>query len=246
MQTQQILFEDIIDESIELQPMHPGLFDEHLAEGWRLLGYSIIRHNYAACRGRLCYTIPLRIRLDGLIFSKSQRSVLRRNNDLTVKWGKVQLTPEKEELFKLHTSRFRERQPESVYSFLSPQAGSKPVRGMEMTLYEGERLLACSYVHLGEEAMSGTYCFFEPEASRQRSLGTFTMLLELIKAREMGKRFYYHGYCYDVPSQFDYKMNFHNLESMDWKTGIWHPRPRVPVRRWENLVEQWPPPPSDQ
>ncbi|HNM25566.1 MAG TPA: hypothetical protein PKL15_09060, partial [Saprospiraceae bacterium] len=101
--------------------------------------------------------------------------------------------------------------------------------------------LACSYVHLGDEAMSGTYCFFEPEASRQRSLGTFTMLLELLKAREMGKHFYYHGYCYDVPSQFDYKMNFHNLESMDWKTGIWHPRPRVPVRRWDNLIEQWPP-----
>ena len=86
--------------------------------------------------------------------------------------------------------------------------------------------------------------------SNERDYGymvqTITMLLELIKAREMGKRFYYHGYCYDVPSQFDYKMNFHNLESMDWKTGIWHPRPRVPVRRWENLVEQWPPPPSDQ
>lgn len=241
MQTHPVLFEDIVDESIELRPMHPALFDEHLAEGWRLLGYSIIRHNYAACRGRLCYTIPLRIRLEGLAFSKSQRQLLRRNADLSVRWGKVQLTPEKEELFRAHTARFRERQPESVYSFLSPQAGSKPVKGMEFSVYEGSRLVACSFVHLGEEAMSGTYCFFDPQITGQRSLGSYTMLLELIKAQEMGKKYYYHGYCYDVPSQFDYKLNFHNLESMDWKTGIWYPRARVPVRRWENLVEAWPP-----
>lgn len=240
MQSHPVLFEDIIDESVELQPMHPALFDEHLAEGWRLLGYSIIRHNYAACRGRLCYTIPLRIRLEGLAFSKSQRQLFRRNADLTVRSGRVQLTPEKEDLFRLHTVRFRERQPESLYSFLSPQAGSRPVRGIEFTVYEKDRLVACSYVHVGETAMSGTYCFFDPEASGRRSLGSYTMLLELLKAREMGKLYYYHGYCYDVPSQFDYKLNFHNLESMDWKTGVWKPRSRMPLRCWENLVNQWP------
>lgn len=236
MQSHPLLFEDIIDESVELQPMHPGLFDEFLAEGWRLLGYSIIRHNYAACRGRLCHTVPLRIRLEGLQLSKSQRQVLRRNEDLTVQFGKVNLGPEKEELFRLHTLRFRERQPESMYSFLSPQAAWKPVKGYEFSVYEGSRLLASSFVHLGEEAMSGTYCFFDPEAPGRRSLGTFTMLLELQKALELGKKYYYHGYCYDVPSQFDYKQSFHNLEAMDWKTGRWNPRTRLPVRSWEKLV----------
>ncbi len=52
--------EDVVDESVAMQPMHPALFDDYLAEGWRLLGYSIIRHSLSICRGVMCGTVPLR------------------------------------------------------------------------------------------------------------------------------------------------------------------------------------------
>ncbi|MBK8554960.1 MAG: hypothetical protein IPL65_03920 [Lewinellaceae bacterium] len=80
-------------------------------------------------------------------------------------------------------------------------------------------MLACSFIHLGQAAVSATYCFFEPERSKE-SLGSITMLREIEDAMAAGFRYYYHGYCYDVPSQFDYKRNFHGLEYMDWATGI--------------------------
>lgn len=236
MQTHRSFLEDIIDESIELQPMEPAQFDQYLALGWRLLGYSVIRHNFAVCRGRICRTIPLRVRLnDSFAFSKSQRQLLRRNADLTVQCHSIRLNAEKETLFRLHTERFRDRQPLSIYSFLHPEAHEMPLTGLELCIYEAGQLIACSYFHLGESAMSATYCFFNPEYKR-RSLGSYTMLLELQLAREMGKQLYYHGYCYDVPSAFDYKLNFNNLESMDWQSGAWSPHPRVPVRNWEGLV----------
>lgn len=236
MQTHRSFLEDIIDESVELQPMEPAEFDQILAQGWRLLGYSVIRHNFAICRSRICHTIPLRIRLDQLPpFSKSQRQLMRRNGDLKIQCAPIRLTPEKEQLFIRHTSRFRDRQPLSVYSFLNPQSFETPVAGLEFSVYEGPKLIACSFIHLGETAVSATYCFFDPDFHR-RSLGTYTMLLEIQLARQMGKQYYYHGYCYDVPSQFDYKLNFDNIESMDWKTGAWTPQPRVPVRKWEKLL----------
>jgi arginyl-tRNA--protein-N-Asp/Glu arginylyltransferase len=62
------------------------------------------------------------------------------------------------------------------------------------------------------------------------------MLLELLKAKELGKKYYYHGYVYDVPSQFDYKLNFTGLERMDWSTNLWHPMERLPVRRWSDFI----------
>lgn len=241
MQTHRSFLEDIIDESVELAPLEPAEFDLLLQGGWRLLGYSVIRHNFAVCRGRICQTIPLRIRLDETFtFSKSQRKLLRRNADLEIRFGPVAITPEKEALFIRHTGRFSDRQPLSIYSFLHPNAREIPVPGTEISVYDAGKLIACSYFHLGETAISATYCFFDP-AYEQRSLGSYTMLLELQIAREMGKKFYYHGYCYDVPSQFDYKMNFNNLDAMDWKSGAWVPIPRVPVRRWQTLV---PPPPD--
>ena len=236
MQTHRSFLEDIIDESIELQPMEPAQFDQYLVQGWRLLGYSVIRHNFAVCRGRICRTIPLRIRLDDAFsLSKSQRQLLRRNADLNVTCNPIRLNPEKEQLFRLHTERFRDRQPLSIYSFLHPEAHEMPVTGLELCVYEAGQLIACSYLHVGETAVSGTYCFFSPTHNR-RSLGSFTMFLELQLAQQMGKTHYYHGYCYDVPSAFDYKMNFNNLESMDWNSGAWAPHPRVPVRKWEGLV----------
>lgn len=236
MQTHRSFLEEIIDETTEIFPMEGAVFDRFLQGGWRLLGRSVIRHNFAACRGRICQTIPLRIRLDRpLDFSKSQRQLLRKNADFRIVQAPIALTPEKESLFKKHTQRFEERQPLSVYSFLHPMAWEVPTPGLEFSIFDGNKHIASSFIHLGENAVSGTYCFFDTEYAR-RSLGTFTMLLELEYAQSLGKQFYYHGYCYDVPSQFDYKMNFNNLEAMDWKSEKWSAHPRVPARQWNGLI----------
>lgn len=237
MKTHPAFLDNIIDDSVEMQPLHPKVFDDYLAEGWRLLGRSIVRHNFSMCRGKICRTLPLRIRLADFEFSKSQRQLLRRNADLQVGFGPIHMNPIRQALFERHAERFFERRPESIASFLSTQAHRLPVAGLEFTVYNESHLIAASYFHLGDQSVSGTYCIYDPDYGRQ-SLGTYTMLLELAKARELGKQFYYHGYCYDVPSAFDYKLNFNHLEAMDWQTGLWYPLARVPVRKWTTLVRE--------
>lgn len=249
MQTQSTYFEDIIDESVEMQPLHPAIFDDYLEEGWRLLGHSIVRHNFSVCRGKMCRTIPLRIRLEGFQFSKSQRKMLRKVSKMNIRYGPIKLTQAKSQLFILHASnRFEERRPESITSFLNLNSHREPVTGMEFFISgPGGIPQACSFIHIGEESVSGTYCFYNPVESGH-SFGSYTMLLEIEKAINLGKKYYYHGYVYDVPSQFDYKMNFYNLEAMDWKTGEWLSRERLPLRRWTDLVgstEQQAPPAQD-
>ena len=55
----------------------------------------------------------------------------------------------------------------------------------------------------------------------KRSLGIYTMILEMLYAKEKKKKFYYPGYAYETPSFFDYKKKFDNTEYYDWEARKW-------------------------
>jgi len=227
--------ENVIDERAELVQLEPAILDRILSEGWRLLGRRFVRHNFSTWHRQLCRTIPLRVRLENFELSKSQRQILRRNTDLRVLSAAARFDAERERLFELHRERFHEKQATTLASFLHSESPHQlPTEGRELAVHLDGELIACSFFHLGQKAVSGTYCVFDPEHSR-RSLGTLTMLLELLIAKEMGMDFYYHGYTHDTPSQFDYKLNVTGLERMNWETGEWSPMDRVPVKKWIDL-----------
>lgn len=230
------ILENVIDERAELVQLSPAGLDRILSEGWRLLGRRFVRHNFSTWRRALCRTIPLRVRLAEFELSKSQRQILRRNADLRVISAPARFDAERERLFYLHRERFHEKQATTLASFIhSELPHALPTEGRELEVHLNDELIACSFFHLGQKAVSGTYCVFDPSYSR-RSLGTLTMLIELLLAKEMGMEFYYHGYTHDTPSQFDYKLNVTGLESMNWETGEWTPRERVPAVRWADLL----------
>ena len=102
------------------------------------------------------------------------------------------------------------------------------MEGLEIEVYDEDQLIACSFFHVGEKSFCGTYCFFEPEYQKF-SLGNYTLLLELEIAMQMGKEFYYSGYIHHKPSQFDYKLNFNNLEKYSWTRNEWAAQKRVLV-----------------
>ncbi len=66
---------------------------------------------------------------------------------------------------------------------------------------------------------SSIYAMFEPTET-SRSLGIFTMLLEIDFALKRSKKFYYQGYAYEGNSFYDYKKHFRALEKFDWN-GNW-------------------------
>jgi leucyl-tRNA---protein transferase len=201
-------------------------FDGMMEIGWRMLGSSFIRHNVTFWDDEICKTVPLRINLQKFQLSKSQRKVLRKNGDLDISLAVPKLTPEKHELFHKHTARFNQNKPESLYSFLSDYCHVLPVPGAEIVVSENENLIACSYSHVGENCLNSTYCYFDP-AHQARSLGLLTLLVEIIYAIKMNKKYYYLGYCYNIPSQFDYKKKFNGLEVMDWETLKWNDMDRI-------------------
>jgi len=216
-----VLFEgdiSFINEEFDTDRVTPRQLDQLLAAGWRHFGTHFFRYSLGIYEFDIRRVIPLRIRLTDFSLSKSQRRVLRQNDDVSIKIRPVEITDEVIDLFARHKQRFKFGVPDSIYDFVSGDS-SFPCEVLQMDVRVGSRLAAVSYFDVGEESVSAIYAMFDPEFSR-RGLGTFTMLKEIDYATAGGKRFYYQGYAYEGESFYDYKKRFRGTEAFDWN-GSW-------------------------
>ncbi|HSU25694.1 MAG TPA: hypothetical protein VLI65_06920 [Pyrinomonadaceae bacterium] len=208
-----------INEEFDAARVSPDQLDALLASGWRHFGTQFFRYNFALYQFDIRRVIPLRIRLADFTFSRSQRRVLRRNQDLETVVRPIEITTNSEFLFHRHKQRFNHGVPDSIYDFLSREPAVSPTEANEVAVFHGGRLVAVSYFDIGTSAVSGIYAMFEPTLN-SRSLGIFTLLKEIEFAIGSGKRFYYLGYAYEGESFYDYKKRFRATEEFDWK-GEW-------------------------
>ncbi len=209
---------EIINEEFHAAEVEPAILDHLLADGWRHFGTHFFRYNYGIYENEIRRVLPLRIRVNDLRFSKSQRRILNRNADLQTAIVPLDITSELHDLFHRHKLRFKSGVPDSIYDFVAREA-DKPTDCRCVMVHEHGKLVAASFFDVGGEAVSSIYGIFDPEM-RSRSLGIFTMLKEIEFAREHAKPFYYHGYAYEGESFYDYKKRFGALEIYDWK-GSW-------------------------
>ncbi len=214
-----------INEEFYASRVSPAQTDSLLAEGWRHFGEHFYRYNLGYYKYDIRTVYALRVKLEKFSFSKNQRRVLRKNQDLQIVIRQIEVTKEKEELFARHKERFEYGVPDSLYDFLSYQPATIPCEGLEVCAYREKELLAAAFFDVGNEAISSVYGMFAPEETT-RSLGILTMLLEIKFALEKGKKFYYHGYAYEGNSFYDYKKRFRGLESYNWKDA------------WEDFKEE--------
>ncbi|MFT5189435.1 MAG: arginyl-tRNA--protein-N-Asp/Glu arginylyltransferase [Verrucomicrobiales bacterium] len=218
LETSRIIFEDFESDTVV-----PAEIDRLLAHGWRHAGTHFYRYNFAFHRGILTEVIPLRIVLDEFAASKSQRRNCRTNegNGYRVIIRPSVIDQEKNALFQQHKCKFEDNVPESLHDFLSPTPSQVPCEGGEIAVYDGDQLISVSFFDIGAESLSTIYGMYDLDYSKQ-GLGIYTMLLEMEHARQLGKRYYYHGYCYRCPSFYDYKKAFKAVEAFNWE-GQWTP-----------------------
>ena len=172
-------------------------------------------------QGTLTEVIPLRIPLESFEPSKSQRRNQRRNEaaGFRVVIRPTEITAEKQRLFQEHKDKFVDNVPDSIFDFLSTEPDCVPCPAGELSVYDEGRLIAASFYDLGKESLSTIYGMYDL-AYQKHGLGIYTMLMEIAYARKLGKRYYYHGYCYGCPSFYDYKKTFQGVQAYDW-SGQW-------------------------
>ena len=202
--------------------------DRFLAGGWFRNGHMMFRSQFLCIEKDLFTVVNIRLPLDEYKFPKRLRKTFNRNQSrFTFTTGHCQIDAEKELLFRNHRHRFKGFLFDSLSDFFAEDlTGHHIFDTKEVCVYDGDQLIAFSFFDEGENSVASLLGVFD-DAYRKYSLGTYTMLLEIMLAQQKGISYYYPGYVLDKPSIFDYKLRLGTMEYYSWL-----------MARWENSYEE--------
>jgi arginine-tRNA-protein transferase len=166
---------------------------------------------------------PIRVPVGEFTPSKSQRRCHRRNQDLLIHVGPLELTDEKYALYlryvtDWHHSAAADHTRESLESFLY----QSPVDTIEFTYRDpaSDALLAVGICDISPgESLSSVYFYHDP-AHRKRGLGVFGALTEIAFAQSLRLPYYYLGYWVPGCRAMDYKADYRPHEILH-PDGVW-------------------------
>jgi len=179
--------------------------DASLAQGDRRVGRMLYRTQCPTCSA--CE--PLRVLVQDFKPSKSQRRVGRKNQDIKVTVGPAVFSEERLKLYNRHKverglSRDGKMMTQEGYEgwFLRSCADT-----VELCFELDGRLAGVSIVDVGARDSSSVYHYFDPELAN-RSMGTFSVLVELAWSRSRGGRHHYLGLYVNDCDRLNYKSRF--------------------------------------
>jgi len=198
----------------------PVEYEARMNAGWRKFGPMMFRPECPSCRE--CR--PIRIPIESFRLNRSQMRCIRHNEDLTVKYAAPTADTQRIELYNRYqaaqeTHRGWEEAGKTLQEYRSIFLNN-PIPMGEVSVWDGDALLAVALADITPNAISGVYHYHDPD-SRARGLGTFVMLHCLELALRLKKPYAYFGYYVrDCPSLV-YKANFRPCEIWDEETRSW-------------------------
>jgi leucyl-tRNA---protein transferase len=201
------------------RPLPEGLYDSLMQVNFRRNGSVVYRpscRNCSDCR-------MIRIPVDAFQPGRSQERCRKRNRDLSVTIEPAVPTDEKHALYERYLdARHSSEAPDDdamdgsrdeFESFLYTSC----VNTEDIVFRSPEgRLLAVSVVDREPRSLSAVYCYYDPEESARRSLGTFNILTLVAEARRRELEYVYLGYWLGDSRKMSYKAGFRPSE-------IWSP-----------------------
>lgn len=183
--------------------------DASLAQGDRRVGRMLYRTQCPDCAA--CE--PLRIPVQRFQPSRSQRRVLRRNEDVRVELAPASFSEEKLALYNRHKFERGLAKRESPMTRRGYEGWflRSCTRTWEMRYLVDGRLIGIGILDVGDLDTSSVYFYFDPDEHR-RSLGTFSTLVEIETLRRRGGRFHYLGLYVAECRHLSYKAAFYPHE----------------------------------
>ncbi|ADH85680.1 arginyltransferase [Desulfurivibrio alkaliphilus] len=193
-------------------PLSGEMFDDYLQAGFRRNGnimYTMACPNCQAC-------VPIRLAVRDFRPNRNQRRIWRRNQDVRVSQGPLQLSAEKLELC--------ERFLACRYPDQECVPGSEGVDGRAVDYYGGfflnsitdtweiayrveERLLGLAVVDIAPTALNAVYFYFDPDQAH-RSPGILNILSLIQLCRQVKLEHLYLGYWIKEVPAMSYKSRF--------------------------------------
>lgn len=198
----------------------PEQTDEYLARGWRHISSYFYRNSCSNCRRCL----PIRLRVDKFMPSKSQQRVIKKNSETDFKIFELMDFALKyfEQSYAIY-NRFLHirynRNPVDIGEYFTEFFVS-PVKTLISALFINGELAGNGFLDLGKTSLSTIYFAFDPQFSFL-SPGTFSIIKEIEWARKNGLKHYYLGYYIRELSSMNYKGLFRPFQLLDFETGRW-------------------------
>jgi leucyl-tRNA---protein transferase len=190
--------------------MEGARYEDLLASGWRRSGSVFYRNKCPGCA--LCY--PIRLDASRAAPTKSQRRVLRKNSDVTVKLLPSRFDRRSYELYARYVAArhadakdAENPSPRSYESFLIRSPLKSVISRYVAAAPEGEILVGNGYLDVLRDGLSSVYFVFDPDQGR-RSLGTLSVFKEAELCVRHGLRWYYLGFYVPGSRKMAYKRNF--------------------------------------
>lgn len=205
----------------QLRRLSPTETDQRLANAERRVGHALYRTSCptcTACKG-------IRIPTASFRPTKSQRRVAKRLAHLRIEVGTPSYTDEKLRLFNQHKSERGLHDPAEPEMTPVGYVGwlvHSCMETVEMTYYDGDKLVGVGILDVGKKAASSVYFFFDPRPTFARlSPGVFSVLQEIEFCRQTGREHLYLGLWVRDCAQLSYKANYYPHERLvdgDWRS----------------------------
>ena len=212
------------------EKLTPAELDQYLEKGWYRMGQSIFTTHFL-CFGNSFYSAMwVRLPLEGYKFSKSlSKNVKRNSTHFQTTIGPALITREQEALYHKYRDNFQGILSASLLDSLYDTRTYNLFHTMQVTVRDGDRLVACSFFDLGINSAASILGFYHPDYSPY-SLGLYTMLEEIQYCQSRGMAWFYPGYVVPGYHRFDYKLRIGDTEYFDIATKSWLP--------WAGLTQQ--------
>ncbi len=180
-------------------------------------------HNIAyspVCPGcRAC--IPIRIVAGEFQPDRTQRRIFRQNADLTTAELPARATAEQFALFQRYQGARHgdgDMAAMGFYDYRAMVEDTPITTGVVEFRDASGRLIGACLTDWLSDGLSAVYSFFEADAGK-RSLGTYTILWLVARARALGLPYVYLGYWVPQSAKMSYKSRFRPSETL--AGGVW-------------------------
>jgi arginine-tRNA-protein transferase len=188
--------------------MRPAEYEELLARGYRRFGYQLFRPQCPRCE----QCVSLRILVQQFTPNRQQRRVLRRNAHIRAERRPVYVTDQHLALFDRYHSFMAEHRrweydPISRDAYLDSFVVGSNKFASQWLYFDRDRLVGVALMDETPGAISMVYYFHEPEW-RPLSPGTFSILTQLLYAKQKNIRYAYPGYWIAANRSMRYKIRY--------------------------------------
>lgn len=204
----------LIFNTLEISPTEVDIL---LAQGFRRFGEQVFRPECLSCRE----CIPLRVPLDNFTLSRSQKRIIKRNQDILVRLGPLTYRPDHYQLYLAHQERFKDKEGSlSEAEFIHTHYSVHQKLSWASEFFLDGELIAFGLLEKGKISLSSQYFVFGPKHAK-RSLGTFSALEEIRWAKEQQLKYYYLGYWIKDNHSMSYKNQFGPHEIFNQQNNQW-------------------------